>query len=163
LPQKYERLEYGEGKNKFFAYVELAPTRQIPASEIESVTVQKERKFGRSPDEIQAFEQAVKNSLKGSSPEVKAPTETYPLGFIYSITFKLTSTEWKREVTFTNKHLGERFQLRLGKYDLGLVDFVVPFDAETLKAREFTLFTSEDNASSINKTLAPLGSKVRWK
>lgn len=160
-PRKHERLEYGEGKKKFYFYVELTPTRQIPASAIEAVIIQKERKFGRTPDEMKAFEEAVKKDFKAGVSQTDAVPDTYPFGFVYSITFKLTLPEWKREVAFTNKHMGERFQLRLEKYDLGLVDFLVPFEVD--QPPEFTIYTFEDDANSISKMLSSLKDKIKWK
>lgn len=160
-PRDYELVEYDPKGAKLQVYVKKTSARQIPAGQIESVTVRKERIFGNSADDKKALEQMIREKSAMNSKE-RTGVQIYPKGFFFSITFKLTPAEWKREMEFVSKHLGERFRVKVGTQEFGLAEFVEPLQLESTMTRESIFYTGENDPSVIKKMLAGFH-EVIWK
>jgi len=158
-PVNYERIVYKTASGEHEFYVERQPSHEIPESGIESVRVGKTKKFGNSLEEQKELERIIRE-IETKGTVTKNAQETYPTGFYYSLTFKLTPPEWERYVAFSNKNLNGSFQMRLGKHNQGVLPFLV--DESSATGREFTINTQEDNSTRIKERLSPLKNRVFW-
>ena len=161
-PEKYERVVYRDSGREEEVYVERRPAHQIPATGIESVVVRKEKKYGRSPEEREALQKFLKESLNPKSGKEKRVPETYPSGFFYSITFKLKPSAWKKEILFNNKNVGRSFQMKMGGRDLGISPLGAPIEEDSKDEMEFTLYTVDDDTNRVKEMLSPIKNKVIW-
>ena len=53
--------------------------------------------------------------------------------------------------------------MTLSSQDFGLTEFIDALDAESIKTREFTTYTGEDDDKVTKRILAPLQFKIVWK
>lgn len=159
-PTKYERVLYRGSWGEYEIFVERRPAHEIPASRIVSVTVGKTRKFGNSTEEQKELE-GIAREIEEKGTVTKRTEGTYPGGFYYNLTYKLTSSEWKRYVAFNNKNLKGSFQMRLGTHHHGVLPFLL--EENLAEGTEFTIDTQEDDANRIKDRLSPLKNKVFWK
>jgi hypothetical protein len=162
FPGKYERVVYRDSGREEEVYVERQPAHQIPATGIDSVIVRKEKKYGLSPEEKEAWQKSIKESLETKSRPKKREQETYPSGFFYSISFKFTRSAWQKKVLFNNKNVGNSFRMKLGGRDLGVALFGAPIEEDSQHDMEFTLYTMDNDANQIKEMLSPIKDKVIW-
>lgn len=158
-PSKHEHVVYRGSWGEYEIFVERRPTFEIPASGIVSVTVGKTRIIGNSAEDKREMERIVKEIVEKGG-VTKRKQESYPSGFFYNFTFKLTLSEWKRYVAFNNKNLKGSFQMKLGTRDIGPLPFLA--EESVTEGTEFTIATQEDNANRVKEKLSGLKNKVIW-
>jgi len=160
-PSKYERVSYPGTTRERVIYVEREPAHEIAASGIVSVTVSKTKIYGDSPEERKELEKrAMEIITKGTV--TKNKYETYPRGFFYTLTFKLTPDEWKRYVVFCNNNLRESYEMRLGTRHQGVLPFLSEESVSADDDAEFGIATMESDANRIKERLLPLKNKLVW-
>jgi hypothetical protein len=157
-PSNFQHVIYRGSWGQYEIFAEKYPSHQIPVSGIVSVTVGKTKKVGNSQADERELERIAKEIEKGRV--IKRTQEDYTSGFYYSITYKLTLSEWKRYVAFNNANLKGSFQVKIGTRDLGVLPFLVAENAA--QGTEFTIDTQEESADRIKEWLAPLANKVIW-
>jgi hypothetical protein len=138
-------------------YVDRRPAHQIPVTEIVAVLLTKTKKYGNCPEEKKELER-ISKEIETTGKVTKRTPETYPSGFYYSITFKMTASAFQRFVAFANKNTKASFQMRLGKRDLGVLPYLVHYEEGT----EFGIATQQDDANRIKEMLSPIEEKVSW-
>ena len=160
-PANYERVVYRDRAGDDVVYVERRSAHQISANGIVAVLVTKAKKFGNSPEEKKELER-ISKEIETTGKVTKRTPETYPSGFYYSITFKMTPSEYKRFSLFANRNLKGSFQMRLGKSDLGVLPYFLPYDESSKDEMEFGIATQTDDANRIEEMLSPIKDKVSW-
>jgi hypothetical protein len=161
-PANYERVVYRDRAGDDVVYIERRPAHQIPANGIVAILVTKTKKFGNRPEEKNELER-ISKEIETTGRVTKRSPETYPSGFYYSITFKMNPSEYKRFSLFANRNLKGSFQMRLGKSDLWVLPYFLPYDESSKDEMEFGIATQEDDANRIKEMLSPIRDKVSWK
>jgi hypothetical protein len=160
-PSKYERVSYPGTTRERAIYVEREPAHEIAASGIVSVTVSKTKIYGDSPEERKELEKrAMEIITKGTV--TKNKYETYPRGFFYTLTFKLTPDEWKRYVVFCNNNLRESYEMRLGTRHQGVLPVSLRGKRERRRRCGIRYRHKESDVSRIKERLLPLKNKLVW-
>jgi hypothetical protein len=160
-PANYERVVYRDRTGDDVVYIERRSAHQIPANGIVAVLVTKTKKYGNSSEEKKELER-ISKEIETTGKVTKRTPETYPSGFYYSITFKMTAPAFKRFVLFANKNSKASFQMRLGKRDLGVLPHFVYYEDDSTEDMEFGIATQTDDTNRIKEMLSPIKDKVSW-
>lgn len=161
-PSKYERVGERHPVTGAEVYMERQPNRKILGSDIETVIVGKEKRYGYTAKDREEERRDLEAFLKAARKGVKEPQLTYPNGFSYKLTFKLKPLDWKKQIVFFKNNADQFFYMKVGNRDFGITLIGAPGDEESQKTREFTLYTGQGDANLIKEILSPIKDKVSW-
>jgi hypothetical protein len=157
--QTYERVTVMNGKNRFEYDVERSAAYVIKDRVVESLIVEKTRRFGSTPSELLELGKEVYRKDSKSSPRAQSDS---PFGYSYDLVFRIALQEGRRFMSFANANLGNKFNLRVDNHSVGVLIFDIPFDRQTTKYFEFTAPVLEDDADKLKKMLSRFSGKVIW-
>jgi hypothetical protein len=157
--QKYDRITIKNGNNRLVYDVERGATYVIKDRFVETIIVEKTRRFGSTPSELmelarEAYSQSSKSSLQDQS------DSSY--GYSYNLRFRIASQEVSRFMKFANANLDRTFKATIDNHIIGIIGFHVPFDRQTTKYFEFTAPVLDDDADRLKRMLSRLSGKVIW-
>lgn len=152
-PAKYDRVVIKDVTAEREYYIERQPAHSIPGSAIESIIVRKTKIYGSDRKEI---EDAVRETLEGKQPR------DFHRGFFYSVTFKIKAPASKRFTVFTEKNKQQRFRARIGKRNVDVIEFDLPFEVDASGTLEMTFYLQEDDANKIKEMLSLIKTNVVW-
>jgi hypothetical protein len=160
-PSRYERVRERHPVTGNEVYIERKPALRTLGSDIEAVIVGKAKIYGSGPKEREEMRRDLEAIIKAARKGEKEPQLTYPNGFSYKLTYKLKSLAWKKYVAFSRRNVDQFVYVKVENRDFGIT-LIGPVDDEFLQSREFTQYTTTDDANLIKEILSPIKDKVSW-
>ena len=158
-PNKFQISKYvTESGHSFELYIERSPSLTLPATEIVSITIERQRKYGPQ-DRVEEVIKDMKRSESGRD----ADASNSPLGFIYTANIGLTQNGQKLFSELARKNEAEHFDCRIGKNSLAIAQLVPPGVPPGGTSSRFVLSLGSKDEAQIKTIFAPIADRVNWK